>query len=133
MLERPFAAHQLAVPVQDRLRFEKEEFAHLRPGQACDLLELNEQNCQETLLPAAGPGALPQPPLKHSQLLAKYEDFQVDQPKSTDTTATPQKFHKVQIQEDDDVEPIKKIDAEALAKKTQADAEYKKFQQKLED
>jgi hypothetical protein len=58
VLEGPFTAHQLTVPVQDGLWLEEEELAQLRVGVPRDLLEPNKQNGQETLLPAAGPSTL---------------------------------------------------------------------------
>src|SRR4051812_2000309 len=65
------------MPIQDRLWLEQENLTQLRLGTPSDLLELNEQDRQETLFPAAGPSTLTESPLQHAQLLPQQQNFQV--------------------------------------------------------
>ncbi len=69
--------YQLVVPVQEGLGRENQDLAQLRPRTPGNLLELDQQDCQEALFAAAGLGPPAQLPFQYSQLLAQQQDFKV--------------------------------------------------------
>jgi hypothetical protein len=75
--EARLASHQLAMPVQQRLRSENHELGKLRSRSSGCLPKLDEQDSQQTLFPPVGARPFLDGPFQYPPSLPQQQDFQV--------------------------------------------------------